>query len=60
MDTKKNKNLGELSEKEEKVLRMKNGIPIDDDFLPRKTKDPILLAQLLDLERALLARHKKG
>lgn len=48
-----------LSEKEEKVLRMKNGLSIDsEDFLERKTKDPALLAQLLLLERAILARAK--
>lgn len=49
-----------LSEKEEKVLRMKQGKSLDPEApLEKKTNDPVLLAQLLELEQAILARAKK-
>lgn len=46
-----------LSPQEEAVLRIKKGISgADDEVLERKTKDPELLARLLELERAIIKK----
>ncbi len=57
-----NKAMKNLSEQEEKVIRIKEGISLEPgEVLERKTKNPELLAKLLLIERAIIegARQKK-
>ena len=57
-----NRAIKNLSEQEEKVIRIKEGISLEsEDLLERKTKNPDLLAKLLLIERAIIegARRKK-
>ncbi len=47
-----------LSPQEEQVLRMHEGVTFKEEILERKTKDPELLARLLELEQAIYRRAK--
>lgn len=48
-----------LTSQEETVHRMQEGIGASNDkMLERKTKDPELLARLLELERALIEKAR--
>lgn len=49
----------ELSSLEEAFLRVRHGISASDQPLQKKTRDPKLLARLLELERNIIQRAQK-